>query len=202
MQMKRLLVCGFLSLLVLLPLSAKKNKESEGWDALPGVEDPDFEVYDPFQYEIHLVGGFAFVRDGDLAPMGGLSLGFSKNTYGIELYGQTELILDPAGSDSGKNASGEFMIEGGLRFIWNLFQTEAFISHFTFDAGFYAQHVSLPDAKNDYYRMHNGIIIRPAIGTVVWRGRIWQMELAVGYQKTVYPAYKDYDGVVIMAKIF
>ncbi len=170
---------------------------SYGWGAQRETDTPK-----RFHYDMHVDGVFAFVRGSDFAPGGGLSFGVKGNVYGAELYGLTEIMQEPAGSKTGRNAVGEFLIEGGLRFVWNLFSSERIASSFTLDAGFYAQHVSLPSSPNDYYRMHNGIMIRPAVGTVISKGRFYQLEIAVGYQKTLFPTYGDYDGVVIFAKLF
>ncbi|MDD7200589.1 MAG: hypothetical protein SPF89_01540 [Sphaerochaetaceae bacterium] len=156
----------------------------------------------PFRYDFHLDTVFAFVRGSDFAPGGGLSLGIKGNVYGVEAYGMTEIMQKPGGSSEGRNASGEFMIEGGLRFVWNLFNSERVSSSFTLDAGYYAQHVSLPSSPNDYYRMHNGVMVRPAVGTVLAKSKFYQVEVGIGYQKTLLPAYTDYDGVVVFVKLF
>lgn len=167
--------------------------------ALPLMAEPSQRKV---RYDFHLDTVFAFVRGSDFAPGGGLSFGVRGNVYGVEAYGMTEIIQKPGGSSQGRNASGEFMIEGGLRFVWNLFDSQRVSSSFTFDCGYYAQHLSLPSSPNDYYRMHNGIMIRPAIGTVLAKSKFYQVEVGVGYQKALFPAYADYDGVVVFAKLF
>ncbi len=178
MAVALLLACG-------LPVAAKSEAETR-----------------KFRYDFHLDTVFAFVRGSDFAPGGGLSLGIKGNVYGVEAYGMTEIMQKPGGSGEGRNASGEFMIEGGLRFVWNLFTSERVSSSFTLDAGYYAQHVSLPTSPNDYWRMYNGVMVRPAVGTVLAKSKFYQVEVGIGYQKTLLPAYTDYDGVVVFVKLF
>jgi hypothetical protein len=180
-----------------LPIAAKSKKETQS------AETEEKIILSPkFRYDFHLDGIFAFVRGSDFAPGGGLSLGVKGDVYGIEAYGMTEIMQKPGGSSNGGNATGEFMIEGGLRFVWNLFSSQRVASSFTLDVGYFAQHVQIPTDSNTYYRMHNGVMIRSAIGTVLAKSKFYQVEVGIGYQKTLLPAYTDYDGVVVFVKLF
>lgn len=168
----------------------KAIEEQAAWDAAP------------FHFDFTLDSGIAFVRGSDVAPFGGFSWGVEAHVYGARIYALAEIMTQPGGSDNGGNAVGEFMAEGGMRLSWKLFGDQNTISHFAIDVGFYAQHVQIPAVSNTYYRMHNGFIIRPAISTTVFRHKLWQTEIGVGYQKTLFPAYDDYDGIVVFIRLF
>ena len=180
-----------------LPIAAKSKKEPQ-----PAETEEKIVLPKKYRYDFHLDGIFAFVRGSDFAPGGGISLGLKGEVYGVEAYGMTEIMQKPGGSGNGGNATGEFMIEGGLRFVWNLFNSQRVSSSFTLDAGYYAQHVQIPTVSNTYYRMHNGVMVRPAVGTVLAKSKFSQVEVGIGYQKTLLPAYTDYDGVVVFVKLF
>jgi len=152
-------------------------------------------------FDFHVDGGFALVRGSQFAPVAGLSFGLTGNVYGLEVYGLGEMMFQPGGSKTGKNAVGEVSSEAGVRFLWTLFRDTKTISHLTVDVGYFAQWLQTPSVANTYYRMHNGVMIRPGISTIIWEDKFYQMEIGVYYQKTLLPSYTDYDGVVVLLKL-
>jgi len=153
-------------------------------------------------FDFHLDSGIAFVRGSQVAPLAGVSIGMTGHVYGVEAYAMAEIMLQPGGSKTGKNAVAEMMPEFGFRFLWRLFASERTISHFSIDVGYYSQWVQTPNVSNTYYQLYNGIMIRPGISTILWTGKLYQMELGVYYQKTLLPSYTDYDGVCVLLKLF
>lgn len=153
-------------------------------------------------FDFHVDSALAFIRGSQLMPMAGISLGLTGPVYGVEAYVLGGIALQPGGSSTGKNVTGEMMSEIGMRFLWRLFANDWTISHFSIDVGYYSQWLQTPSVSNTYYQMHNGIMLRPGISTILWQGHLYQLELGVYYQKTLLPAYSDYDGVVVMLKLF
>jgi hypothetical protein len=153
-------------------------------------------------FDFHLDSGVAFLRGSQLAPSAGVSIGLEGQVYGLEGYIQGQVFTQPGGNTSGANITSEFATEAGIRFLWRLFTTEKTMSRFYIDAGYFNQWLETPSEPNKFYRMHNGIMVRPGIGTILWTGELFQLEIGISYQFTLLPSYTDYNGAVITFRLF
>ena len=142
----------------------------------------------------------SFIRGSQISPSFGFSAGVNTKKTHYNVYFMTMLVTSPGGSRSGMNMAGEFSLEGGGRAIFDMIDYDPFTLFSGVSLAYYAQLISLPNEKNNYYKLNNGIMIRPQFGIRILKNAFTNVELGLGYQKTLWPSYNDYDGFFILVR--
>lgn len=143
---------------------------------------------------------FSFVRGSQGMPGLGVSAGLYSEKIRYSIYISAGVSLYPGGSRTGMNVAGEFEVETGARVLFDLADYGSSVIFTGLSAGYYSQYISLPVSKNDYYRLNNGIIIKPQLGIRLKKVMFCSLELGLGYQKVLWPSFRDYDGFFVLLR--